>query len=216
MNTDTSPNLRPPLANEAFSDKRQYSREGIKISLAKDASDMEHVYRLVHDAYLEKGYCEPIENQRLTYFEQLDNIPETSIFLVRIDDEIIGTLSLTEQNPLGEPVDEVFQADYKNVLLENRKTAVIWRLAIEKRYREMPFIVTELIKAVIWTCFERGIQTTISTINQRQERLYQRIFNMRSVAHNTGISDFSHVPCAMIRWDQELCPKRWHPPKTHR
>ncbi len=213
MTTKAPPVFHAPLPDEPFANHRQYSRKGLHISLAKTATDIEHVYRLVHDAYLEKGYCEANENQQLTYFKQLDNIAETSIFLIRMYDEIIGTLSLTEHNPLGAPVDEAFILPYQQVLLEKRRTAVTWRLAIKKRYRDMPFIVIELIKTVIWTCFERGIQTSISTINQRQERLYQRLFNMHPIAHNHGVADFAHVPCSMIRWDQENCPPRWHPPK---
>ena len=68
MPTDTSVNRHAPLLHEPFSDKRNYSRLGLRISLAKHTDEIEHVYRLVHDAYLEKGYCEPIEAQTINVF----------------------------------------------------------------------------------------------------------------------------------------------------
>jgi hypothetical protein len=210
----TTTNIHPPRPDEPFADKRKYSREGLSIVPARRSDDLEQVYRLIHDAYLEKGYCDAQDNQQLTYFEHLDHIPETTIFLARLHDQYVGTLSLTEHNALGVPVDDVFKPAYDDVVNENVRTAVIWRLAIAKPYREMTFIVVELIKRTLWRCFDQGIDASISTVHQRQERLYKKLFNMSVLAYNDGIADFAHVPCVMLRWDREKCPRRWHPPTT--
>src|SRR5690349_8210347 len=75
---------------------------GLTISLARSGEDLEAAYRLLHDVYVEIGFMEPHPSGlRLNVFNAL---PQTSVAVAKIDGKVIGTLTLTRENPLGLPL----------------------------------------------------------------------------------------------------------------
>ncbi len=187
-----------------FPGKKQY-----RISSVHNQKDRDDVYRLVHDAYVEQGYAEPQKEGKLVYFENLDNLKETTILIAHDGDKPIGTVSVTLDNKHSVPMDGAFIQEYEAIRQENRKIAIVWRLVVHKEYRSSHKLVIELIKNAIIVASYAGATTNVSVLNQIHESFYQKIFGMRVIARSNQLISLSNLPAALMRCDKETFPKKW-------
>ncbi len=173
--------------------------------------DLEQVYRLVHDGYVQRGYCSPQEDGLLRHGQHLDELDTTLTLGAFQNDMLIGTVSVTRDGDYTMPVDSVFAEEYAAIRRENASLAVIWRLATHHDYREEPRLVMNLIQAVIHHKVRSGINVSVCTLHERHERIYRRLFKMSVVGRSQEINSFDNVPAVLMRWDLKNCDSRWLP-----
>src|SRR5579872_3733297 len=68
--------------------------------------DLFDVYRMTHDASVAKGYCLPKPDRMLNPFPEFDHLPETTILVAVIGEEIVGSVSMTRDGSGGFPADK--------------------------------------------------------------------------------------------------------------
>lgn len=105
--------------------------ENYTIKVAETTDEVLQAYQLVYQNYFQTGLCDlESENIRITKHALL---PTTSIIIVKYKEEVVGTISLITDNPLGLPMEKLFSID------ELRKTgkqiAEISTLSIKKGHR---------------------------------------------------------------------------------
>ncbi|MFH1023161.1 MAG: hypothetical protein V1809_07205 [Planctomycetota bacterium] len=168
--------------------------------------ELDEVYRITHDAYVERGYCAPQSDGRLIHYPRHDGIPETTVLIAERNDRIVGTNSLTLDGPNGLPVDEDFGRDCERIRATGRRLAASWRIATRKDCREERNIAMGLIRETLRLCLLKGVETCLFTFNPRHERIYQRLLNMRTVARSEGTAGLSNAPAVFMRCDEETLP----------
>lgn len=171
--------------------------------------ELESVYRITHDSYLERHYCEPQPNGRLVHFPEYDCIPETTVLIAVLDGEIVGTTSFTLDGPLGLHVDHDFKSTCDLIRSENRTLAASWRLATKSTFRNQNEVVMALISATTRILLDSGTQTCLFTFNPRHERIYQRLLNMKTVARGDRARGLLNAPSVLMRCDHEEVPERF-------
>ncbi|NOY62846.1 MAG: hypothetical protein GXP10_06820 [Gammaproteobacteria bacterium] len=192
-------------------DRRLISRDGLVVRTVDGDDELDQVYRLIHDAYVEQGYCQPRADGRLIYHETLTRSPQTHVLLAKKEDEVVGTLSATLEGPLGLPLDPGFHTAHKRIAREKRALSVIWRLATHRDYRQNQFVVMELIKLAVLSSIQHGAITALCVFHDHHEKLYQRLFKMESMARCNTVDGFNNETFVMMRCDAEKCPPRWLP-----
>jgi hypothetical protein len=171
--------------------------------------DLERVYRLVHDAYVEQGYIDRQPGMQLLYNAEFDNIPETTVLVVEGADQLLGTVSLTVDGPRGLPVDKDFNATCNLVRKEGRMLASAWRLVTRHGYADERRLVMTLIGEAASEAVDRGVQTCLCSMNPKHEHFYKRLLNMTSVAYCRAIRNLRNAPGACMRCDVENLPEWW-------
>ena len=58
--------------------------EGFSIRPMYTELELDQIYKLTHDAYVERGYCEPQPGGKLIHYPHLDHIPETTILVAAL------------------------------------------------------------------------------------------------------------------------------------
>ncbi|MFH1024756.1 MAG: hypothetical protein V1809_15345 [Planctomycetota bacterium] len=180
--------------------------EEVVIRPVQNDEEMDEVYRLTHDAYVERGYCLPQVDGRLVHYPQLDRIPETTVLVALVNGVIVGTNSLTLDGPAGLNADLDFKNECDTIRREGRKIVSSWRLATKSSCHDERTVVMELIRETVIRGVEMGARTGVFILNPRHERVYQRLLNMKTVARNEGTSGLQNAPAVFMRCDFENLP----------
>ncbi|MFH1023802.1 MAG: hypothetical protein V1809_10505 [Planctomycetota bacterium] len=169
--------------------------------------ELDEVYRITHDAYVERGYCRPRPAGRLVHYPHLDGISETTVFVAVVEGTIVGTNSLTVDGPAGLQVDEDFKTECDEIRKEGRMLAASWRLATRNAYRDERNVIMGLIKETVMCAVDMGVLTCVFTFNPRHERVYQRLLNMKTVVRSEGTAGLDNAPAVFMRCDVENLPE---------
>ncbi|MFC1479119.1 hypothetical protein ACFL6F_00840 [Planctomycetota bacterium] len=203
-------NITQRLKQISKGDSLCHEKGEIIIRPVQNSWEMDKVYRIVHDAYLERGYIEKQPDGKLIHYPHLDGIPETTILVALENGEIVGTNSITIDGPFGMHVDEDFKKECDQIRFENRLLASSWRIATKKSCRNERKAVMQLIQETVDHALGNGVETMLFTFNPRHERIYKKLLNMITVAKNGGsVTGLSNAPAVLMRVDDKDLPARW-------
>lgn len=178
----------------------------VEIGVARTPEEMDAVYRMTHDAYVEMGFIRPHPGGKLIHYPHLDRIPETTVLLARLDGSIVGTNSLTLDGPAGLHVDEDFKTEADRIRAEGRALAASYRINTCPEVRQRNAIVMGLIRETVRIALARGVETCLFIFHKRHERIYQRLLNMKTVAERPEIACVENFPAVFMRCDFEELP----------
>lgn len=108
----------------------------IIFKLAETKEELEQAFRVLHDAYVSQGYMDPHPSGlRVTKYHAL---PTTAVLIAKDTriNEVVGTVSIVRNTPLGLPLDAVFPLE--DLKQQYRHLAEVSSLAVKKEYRSDP------------------------------------------------------------------------------
>lgn len=168
---------------------------GLLVRPVRHRCELEEVYRITHDAYLERGYCAPQPGGRLIHYPALEGTPETTVLVAMEDKTVIGTVSLTIDGACGLNVDHDFPAEVRGVRTEGRALGAVWRLATRATQRGERRVVMALIQAAVRLAFEtQELETFLIVVNPRHQSAYARLLDMQTVAFSPGTEGLEPQP----------------------
>lgn len=196
--------MRPAVAISSAIAKT--SGNPIAIRPIQNSVELDAVYRMTHNAYVDMGFIDPKPDARLIHYPHLDALSETTILVATMNGEIVGTNSLTFDNPTGLHVDEDFKGETDCIRGEGRVLAASFRINTCKEVRQRNAIVMGLIGETVRLALSRGVETCLFIFHKRHERIYQRLLNMRTVAEKPEIACVRNFPAVFMRCDFEDLP----------
>lgn len=179
------------------------------IRTAETEADMEGIYRLVYDAYLEKGFIEPKTVPRLKYNSELDGIAETTVLAVEGAGLLLGTISVTLDGPAGLPADRDFKTMADTVRREGRTLAGVWRLVTRCGYTDERNLVMALIGEAVQVALRHQVQSCLCAIHPKHEHFYKRLLGMTRIAYARSMKGLLNSPGVCLRCDAEDVPEWW-------
>ncbi|MDW3648153.1 MAG: hypothetical protein R8P61_13885 [Bacteroidia bacterium] len=149
----------------------------ISVRLAKTQSEMEVVYQLTHDTFVEKRLCDEQEDQSLKNNQELDQHPGTQVFIALIDGEIRGTISLS----LHDKMEEVYNYSFVSQLLarsydSGRPAYSGWRLATKGSRIERYLLAVRLIMHGYKAIISGGSHQAYFSFLPSQLKVYKKFF----------------------------------------
>lgn len=184
----------------------------MKIRIAQSA-DMDIVYKLTHDQYVKEGYCKPQSTGKLVHYPHLDYIPETIVFVAEDDNnQIIGTNSLTIDNPHKLHVDEDFPTEVAAVrnrsIIMNRNLAASWRIVTSPNARNSMKVILALIKGTIEEVCKQHTHELLFSFNPKHEKIYAKLLGLRTIAR--GECDaVNNAPGVLMYVDSRFLLNKW-------
>lgn len=171
-------------------------------------NELDTIYKLTYEEYIREGYCPIQSDRRLIHFPHLDNIPETTVLVALIEDQIVGTNSLTVDGENKLHVDIDFPKEVSAIRAEGRKLAASWRIIVDRQSRNNLLIIKTLILRTIRLALDLGIETCLFTFNPKHKRFYQRYLKMKTIAYSDSSRNLINAPMVLMRLDKEdLCPQ---------
>lgn len=101
------------------------------IKIAETKEEFQQAYHILHDAYVECGYQKKNSNELriIKYFA----LPTTTTIVAKINEKVIGTMSLIRRGPIGIPLEKEF--DITKLVEQGKSIVEISSLAIAKDSR---------------------------------------------------------------------------------
>lgn len=161
-------------------------------------ADMDAVYRLTHDGYVEQGYIAPQPDGRLRHYADIDAAPENMVLVAVEDSAIIGTVSVTLDGPAGLHADHDFHVECDAVRAEGLPVGSVWRIVTEPGHRASRATVRLLIRAGTTVLSLAGVDAALCTFAPHHERVYAHLLGFRTIARSDGVREVA-TPAVLMR-----------------
>ena len=151
--------------------------------LAQTAEERDEIYQLRYRAYLKEGAIDPNPTGRVT--DRHDNSPNSWIFGVHLDGELVSSLRITVASPQYRdcPSMDVFpefigpQVDQGKVLID--PTRFVGDPLKANRYPELPYITLRL---AFVACAYFDADLGLATVRAEHQAFYRRLFMHQPVS----------------------------------
>lgn len=164
-----------------------------------DDQELDAVHRLIHDAYVERGYIEPRPDGRLRHYPDIEAAPENMVLVAIDGGSIVGTVSVTLDGPAGFNVDHDFRGTCDAVRAEGFPVGAVWRLVTDPHRRATPSLVSELFRCTTSVFIKGGIATILCMVAPRHERAYERLLGSQTIGRTAGIDGEVTTPVVLLR-----------------
>lgn len=154
-------------------------KEKITIKLASTSDEFFEAMWLISREYVRKGLIKSELKQ--PYFSPYLIIPNNRLLIALHGKQIIGTISLIEDSPIGIPMDNVHMNETVFLRKKSVKFAEIGSFAIDSNYQHLG-ITLQLYKAIFsYVCEYRNIEYILAAVHPRVAGIYKNLFKFEQV-----------------------------------
>ena len=152
------------------------------LKIAETKEELEACFRLLHDAYVTSGFMTPDPSgMRVTIYHAL---PTTTTLCAKLDDQVIGTLSLIRESAIGFPLQRIF--DLSEVREKAGYIAEVSALAIHPKFRRtggtILFPLMKFMYEYCTTFFDT--RHLVIAVNPRHIEMYESLLFFRRLTAN--------------------------------
>lgn len=171
----------------------------VSIKVAESPAELEAAARVLHDGYVHRGLISPHpEGVQVTPHLLL---PSTVILVAKVADEVVGTVSLHVDSPLGVPSEKTFADVLGELRAQGRRLAEVGALCIARRHRNVG-VVHLLNKMVYRTAALLGVDDMVMTVHPDVEVLYRSFLPLDQLGEQRryqGLSEKALAICLRLR-----------------
>ena len=181
--------------------------------------DLQKVWSLTYDVYLQMGYCAENPEKKLRHYPTLDLIPETRVFAIEGDDGIFNaTLSCTIDGPNGLHTDHMFKEESDLVRKECQEKKLVlgafWRIVTRPENRGTMETLLKIIDVSIKATF-LDIDVSLFTFHPKHSKIYKRILGMEVIAGPKDDTSVNNSPAVLMRGDVYTMMSKWKVTRKH-
>jgi len=152
------------------------------LKIAETKEELEACFKLLHDAYVSSGFMTPDPSGlRVTIYHAL---PTTTTLCAKLDDQVIGTLSLIRESAIGFPLQRIF--DLTEVREKAGYIAEVSALAIHPKFRRtggtILFPLMKFMYEYCTTFFDT--RHLVIAVNPRHIEMYESLLFFRRLNAN--------------------------------
>lgn len=182
----------------------------IEVCIATNESDWEEAFRLVRKKYLERGY-DP-DGPGDVHFTLHHGLPDTTTFIARLEERIVGTVSVVLDNTLlGLPMESVYGEEVAQLRKEGRRLAEVTCLADDGLgLREFIPVYVALTGLMGQWGFDQGVDTYVITINPRHRAFYRKVMGFALFGPERPLPSVQDHPAVGYLLDIEMIKTSGH------
>jgi hypothetical protein len=155
----------------------------IQFTRAVDADDFAGAFRCIYETYRRRGLAPLIPHEmRLTRHHLL---PSTRVFVARRGREVVGTLSLVEDGPLGVPMRAVFSRHIDELTRSQSRVAEATCFAVRDNHCSDLEVIYQLMGLVAQSAHRRRVSRVLIAVHPRHAPFYERAAGFRPFAPTT-------------------------------
>lgn len=161
----------------SFVDCDPAPNQRLVLKIADTKEELEACFKLLHDAYVSSGFMTPDPSgMRVTIYHAL---PTTTTLCAKMDDQVIGTLSLIRESAIGFPLQRIF--DLSEVREQPGYIAEVSALAIHPKFRRtggtILFPLMKFMYEYCTTLFDT--RHLVIAVNPRHIEMYESLLFFR-------------------------------------
>lgn len=164
----------------------------------RNRDELTKALALVHDNYVRCGYIEPRPSGIRLSIHYI--VPTTRTFITVLGDEMIATISLFCDSPLGLPMDVLYGDELLSLRQQGRHIAEVGMLADGGRSLSVAFpAMMALMKRVYWACMGMARSDLLVTVNPKHRAFYRRMFCFEEYGSERTYAAINDAPVVLLR-----------------
>jgi hypothetical protein len=177
------------------------------LKIAETQDELEACFRVLHDAYVHEGFMKPDPSGlRVTIYHAL---PTTTTLLAKLDDDVVGTISLVRESALGFPMQKIFHLG--ELRHAGGNIAEVSSLAVDQRFQKQGGIMLFPLMKFMYEYSTRFFDTRhlVIAVNPNRIGLYEAILFFKRLKQNT-VDHYDFVngaPAIGAHLDLKLAPE---------
>lgn len=182
---------------------------GSVFKIADGIEELAGAYRLVHDAYVHKGYMDPSPSgMRVTEFTLS---PHTTTFIGRQKGDIISTISLFEDSEAGLAMDAIYREELNQLRKQGRKIAEVGSLATPvNNWNGRPDATFHMFKIMLNYAMDYlNLDDLVIAVNPRQKHFYAWVMLCDEIGELKSYGYVKSNPAVAMRLHLEYYEKRF-------
>ncbi|MCB0391189.1 MAG: hypothetical protein KDD58_07855 [Bdellovibrionales bacterium] len=175
-------NKLKPFSIEEFNNE-------FEVKVAETKNEILQAYRLIYQNYYDSGICElEDEDIRITKHALL---PTTTLVIVKHFEEVVATASIVVDNPLGLPLESLFNLDI--LRKTGKQIAEISTLSVKIGYRKLHGKILFPLTCYLFDYSSRvlGIDYFVLAVNPFSQPFYTSLFNAKKIS--SEVKKYSQV-----------------------
>jgi hypothetical protein len=171
-----------------------------EVEMARSGPILLRAWSLMYRVYLEKGYAQP--DPRELWYGLHDAVPGTGTIVAFDGDDMVGTVSVIPDSPLGYPAEKLYEDEVEELKEVGRRPVEVGSLAVcPTRERDLS-IVTNLFDLLsLYARDVRGATDLIITVNPRHEKFYKRMLLFERMGDEKSYDRVGKAPSVFMRLD---------------
>ena len=166
----------------SFVDCDSNPNKRLVLKIAETQEELEACFMLLHDAHVSSGFMTPDPSgMRVTIYHAL---PTTTTLCAKLDDKVVGTLSLIRESAIGFPLQRIF--DLTGVREKEGNIAEVSALAVHPRYRRtggtILFPLMKFMYEYCTTFFDT--RHLVIAVNPRHIEMYESLLFFKRLTAN--------------------------------
>jgi len=150
----------------------------LQVRIAVRRTELAAAFELVYRSYLGRGYIDPHPGG-IVYRKSLGLPASRTIIATTRSDQVLGTLSVVGDNPLGLELEGTYPSEVQSLRHAGRSLAEITCLAIQPSDEIRPTAVFfELTRFMIQHAYSRKLDDLLMAVHPRHYRFYWRHFRV--------------------------------------
>lgn len=148
---------------------------GVDFKIASSPTEIAQSIDLVDNCYVSRGILE-VGQKRASAQTFLTT---TTILIAVSGEEVIGTVSLVEDSPIGLPMEETHSLEVRMKRHPSRRCAEVGSLAVSRRYRNGGLSMMLYSMLYRWARFHRDIDDLLISVHPSAEDLYCNVLHFQ-------------------------------------
>ena len=135
--------------------------------------------RLLHDSYVGRGLMPPHPSGVRIVAHQA--LPETITIVAKIDEQVVGTLSLVLDAAMGLPMETIYAGEVQALRDAGRRVAEVGALCIHRDYRHTG--IAFLLNKLMWKTAQDalGVQDLLIAVHPYASELYEAALHFEHI-----------------------------------
>jgi hypothetical protein len=157
-----------------------------ELKIVDTFAEFEAAARVLHDSYVEMGYMEKqASGMRITKYHLM---PTTTIVVAKYRGEVIGTVSMIKDSPLGLPSDDIINMD--SLRCSGARVAEGSSIAVVPKHRDgrVMFLLMKYLHNYL--AQHAAVRYLVVSVNPRHEDLYAGVLLFEKL-HGSVIDDYA-------------------------
>ncbi len=177
------------------------------LKAADGLEDVTAALALVHDSYVALGLMAPHPSGLRLLPHHL--LPETRVFLAREHDEVVATLTLIPDSPLGLPLDTAYRSDADRLRAQGRRIGEISCLALAPRYRRHDLLL-HIFRLMHVYARHVAMDDLCVVVAPKHGRFYQHILLFEACGGFAELDHLNGAPALLYRQDLRTIEETTH------
>ncbi len=174
-----------------------------------DYNRLSEISSMVHETLVESRHIIKGSTDKINLYPHLNNINQTTVLIAELNNNIIGTNSMTIDSEHGLHTDLFFkqETDYIRKSSE-KKLGSSWRIATNKEYRGNIRLFLDIIQNSFFLAKKKGIETCLFVFDKKHEKLYKKLLDAETISEKVcNIEAEIDINMVLMKTDTENSQK---------